>query len=131
MKRCLPALSALAAVLVALLVALAPPTAARADGALRCESGRLVTAGDHMYDVRNKCGDPDMVSQRVDRRRIKHTLRRWVHGKAEELEEEREIEVLVDEWVYDLGPERFVRIVSFEDNRVTCVGTGNYGTKRN
>ena len=104
---------------------------ASADSAFRCESGRLVSTGDHMYDVRKKCGDPDMVTQRVDKRKVSHKVLRWVAGAAEEVEEEREIEVLVDEWVFDLGPTRFIRIVSFEDSRVTCVNTGNYGSKRN
>jgi hypothetical protein len=111
-------------------VAIAGGGAVRADSAFRCESGRLVDTGDHMYDVRNKCGEPDMVTQRVDKRKVKHKVVRWVQGAAEEVEEEREVEVLIDEWVYDLGPQRFIRIVSFEDDHVTRVGTGSRGSRR-
>jgi hypothetical protein len=104
---------------------------AGADSGFRCESGRLVYTGDHMYEVRKKCGDPDMVTQRLEKRKVTQKIWRWTAGVAEEIEEEREVEVLIDEWVFDLGPERFIRIVSFEDSRVTCVNTGNYGSKRN
>jgi hypothetical protein len=112
------------------LVVLGSGDPAEADVGFRCESGRLVYTGDHMYDVRAKCGDPDLVSQRIAKRKVSRKILRWVDGVAEQVEEEREIDVLIDEWVYDLGPERFIRIVAFENNHVTCVNTGGYGSKR-
>jgi Ni/Co efflux regulator RcnB len=125
MKRCLLVLSFLMVAMMAV------ASAARADAAFLCEqSRRLVSRGDHMYDVRNRCGDPDLVTQRLETRKVTHKVRRWVRGQVEEVEEEQEIQVLLDEWVYDLGPQRFIRIVSFENSRVTCVGTGGYGSKR-
>jgi hypothetical protein len=102
---------------------------AEADSGFRCESGRLVRTGDHMIEVRHKCGEPDMVTQRIDKRRVKHKVRRWVNGESQEVSEEQEVEVLVDEWTYDLGPRRFIRMVSFENSRVVCVATGDYGKK--
>ena len=104
-------------------------TAALADGGLRCPGGRLVSTGDPMYEVRKKCGDPDAVVQRTEKRKIKTKVRRWISPTAhEDISEEREIEVLVDEWTYDFGSDRFVRYVAFEDARVVGVTTGGYGT---
>jgi hypothetical protein len=112
-----------------LLPATAGPAAAD-DSGFRCESGRLVSRGDHMAEVRHKCGDPQFVIQRTEKRRVKHKIVRWVAGAAEEVSEEREVEVPIDEWTYDLGPERFIRFVAFEDGRVIGVRTGGYGTKK-
>jgi hypothetical protein len=111
---------------------LALPGAVSADSVsgFRCESGRLVDRGDHMVEVRKKCGDPDFASQRTERRKVKQKVVRWVDGVAEEVSEEREVEIPLDEWVYDLGPERFVRYVVFEDGRVVRIFTGDYGSKR-
>lgn len=109
-----------------------PPVfqAAQADGGFRCPGGRLVSTGDHMYEVRQKCGDPDAVVQRIEKRKIKVKIRhRLSPTEQEELTEEREIEVVVDEWTYDFGSERFIRHVAFEDARVVGVTTGGYGTK--
>jgi hypothetical protein len=99
---------------------------ARADGS-RCPTGRLISEGDHMFEVRKKCGDPDFVSQRVDKRKVKVKVRRWVIDHEEEASEQT-VEVLVDEWT-DLGPRRFIRFVDFENARVTRVTTGAYGTQ--
>jgi hypothetical protein len=130
MKR-FPGLLALVIVCLVLCGLAVRETPARGDSGFRCESGRLVFTGDHMYEVRKKCGDPDMVTQRLEKRKVTQKVRRWIGGVAEEVDEEREVEIPIDEWVFDLGPERFIRIVSFEDSRVTCVNTGDYGKKRN
>src|SRR3954463_13932395 len=115
MKHTMKQLAGLLALLVVCSSFAGTPTA-RADSGFRCESGRLVYTGDHMYEVRKKCGDPDMVTQRLEKRKVTQKVRRWVGGVAEEFDEEREVDILVDEWVFDFGPERFIRIVSFEDN---------------
>ena len=112
------------------LLALVIPGAARADEGFRCESGRLVASGDHMHEVRNKCGEPDSAGQRVEKRTRKEKVRRWVQGVAEEFTEEREVEVVLDEWIYDLGPRRFIRTVTFENGRVVHVETGERGRRR-
>jgi hypothetical protein len=103
---------------------------ATADSGFRCESGRLVSLGDHMSEVRSKCGDPAFVAQRVEKRRVKVKVRRWVVDQMEEVVEEREVEVPIDEWTYDMGPSRFIRIVSFENLRVTGVAARGYGQRR-
>jgi hypothetical protein len=102
---------------------------ARADDGFRCPSGRLVSGGDHMSEVRKKCGEPDFVAQRVDKRKVKVKVRRWVVDHEEEQSEEQTVEVLIDEWTYDLGPRRFIRFVDFENARVARVTSGGYGTR--
>jgi hypothetical protein len=107
-----------------------PAAPALADGGFRCPSGRLVATGDHMTVVQRKCGEPDHVLQRTEKRKIKVKVRRWIGpGQQEEISEEREIEVLVDEWTYDFGSDRFIRFVAFENARVVHVTTGPYGSR--
>jgi hypothetical protein len=104
---------------------------AQADSGFRCGSGRLVDKGDRAFDVRNKCGDPDAVTTRVEKRTIKEKVRRHLGGGlSEDVTEEREVEVLLDEWVYDLGDRRFVRYVAFENDRVIDISTGQRGSRR-
>lgn len=106
-----------------------PVRPAHADGGFRC-GNRLVSTGDHMTVVQRKCGEPDFVSQRTEKRKIKVKVRRWISPhEQEEISEEREVEVLVDEWTYDLGSDRFIRFVSFENARVVGVTTGPYGSR--
>jgi hypothetical protein len=112
------------AFVLGLVVSTIGPGAASADDGFRCDTGRLVGTGDHMAEVRNKCGEPDSAGQRVEKRTRKEKVRRWIHGAAEEFTEEREIEVVLDEWVYDFGPRRFLQIVTFENGRVVFTETG-------
>lgn len=89
------------------------PATVHADSGFRCNSGRLVTVDDRMYEVMDRCGRPDLVGQRVAGRQVGDDY----------------VEVLLDEWTYDLGPSRFVRTVIFENGRVIDVESGDYGKK--
>ncbi len=111
------------------LAVLMVPAVATADSGFRCANGRLVSVGDRMGDVRSRCGEPDAVSQRIERRRIKYYVTRWVGGVAETYVEEREVEVPIDEWTYDLGRQSFIRYVLFDAGQVVDVATGGYGSK--
>jgi hypothetical protein len=113
--------------LLVLVVFLSP--AARGDDGFRCPGGKIVSRGDHMVEVRKKCGEPDEVSRRIDKRKVKVKVKRWVGGEEEEVSEEQVIDVVVDEWVYDLGPQKFIRYVDFEDSRLVNVTTGGYGAQ--
>jgi len=100
-----------------------------ADDGFRCGTGRLVSVGDRMSEVYNRCGDPDAVNTRIEKRKVKHKVSRWVGGVQESVIEEEEVEVPLDEWTYDLGPRSFIRYVLFENGSVINVMTGGYGKK--
>jgi hypothetical protein len=98
------------------------------DMGFKCGS-HIVAVGDRAYDVLNKCGDPAYVETWQEVRFRKdidpwtvETGRRYYIGPlfAQEL-------VTIEEWQYDLGPNRFMRYLRFENGRLTRVTTGDYG----
>lgn len=113
---------------LALVLAMAWPATALADGGFRC-GDRVVDVGDHMTEVQNKCGEPDFATQRNERRVVRRTLK--VHrGAVEEwVTEEVEVDVPLDEWTYDFGSNAFLRFVTFENGQMVNVRTGGYGRK--
>jgi hypothetical protein len=117
------------AILVVVLLWLAPLPSARADDGFSCGNGRLVSVGDGMKQVRDRCGEPDYVTTRTERRTIKYRYSRRVGNVEESVVEEREVDVPLDEWTYDLGPSVFIRYVTFESGRVVGITTGDYGRK--
>ncbi len=79
-------------------------------------SDRIVVVGDLQNVVVMKWGDP------VDRNSHQEELKEKLEaGKY------RSTFVTVDEWTYNLGPNRFMRIVTFRNGRVTDIRTGGYG----
>src|SRR5262245_56765182 len=104
---------------------------AQAD-TLAC-SGRIVSTGDSRYEVKAVCGEPDDVSQRVEYR----TLRGRVAGPCQRVDgkvicsdtREQVIEVVIDEWIYDFGRNRFIEYLTFEQGKLVSVRTGSYGKK--
>jgi len=115
--------------LLAFSVVAAFPAALHADDGFRCATGRLVSVGDRMGEVRDRCGSPDATAQRVEKHRVKHRLPRRVGDIVESYIEEVEIEVPLEEWTYDLGRGSFTRYVTFANGVVINVVTGDYGTK--
>jgi hypothetical protein len=115
------------AALAGLGLALAAEDAA-ADG-MRCGT-RLVSKGDSTYEVKSRCGKPQEETRRVETR----TERRRVRvpcapgGVQCDRVQEVTIDVIVDEWIYDFGPQQFVRYLTFLDGRLANVATGSYGT---
>jgi hypothetical protein len=105
------------------------PATALADEGFRC-GDRVVDLGDHMVEVQNKCGEPDFVIQRTEKRIVRRTVK-VRRGPVEEwVTEEVEVEVPLDEWTYDFGSASFLRFATFENGRLMNVRTGNYGRKR-
>lgn len=102
---------------------------ALADSGFRCPTGRLVLTGDRLPEVQAKCGDPDYATQRTEKRTVQVRSVRWLNGTAQEVIEEREIDILIDEWTYDMGPRRFTQSVTFENGRVAFTDTGNRGSR--
>jgi len=124
MLRRFYALAALAAIVL-------PSASARADS-MNC-GDRLVTSGDTLYRVRSTCGEPDDAHQRIEYRTVR------VRGPGACVQEngrvrcdkevEQTIQVVIDEWVYDLGKNRFVEYLYFEQGRLVHVTEGSYGRK--
>jgi hypothetical protein len=118
-----------AVVMLALLGA--QPPGALAD-TFRC--GReMAVEGDTLYDVRSRCGEPDNQVHRTEIR----TKRDWVRtpcGSKDEQQcghmEERSVEVVIDEWTYDFGPQQFVQNLRFEQGRLVGVAPGGRGSKK-
>jgi hypothetical protein len=110
--------------------ALAAAGDARAEG-MSCKN-RLVSTGDSVYKVRSLCGEPDAAQRRVELRTVKHRVRQPCdHDKEVTCEHvvERTVEVVVDEWTYDFGRNRFIRFVTFEQGALKSVRAGSYGHK--
>ena len=115
--------------LFSLAVAWAMPVPAHADSGFRCGTGRLVSVGDRMNEVLDRCGEPDAVISRVEKRKVKHKVTRRIGNFEESVIEEQEVEIPVDEWMYDMGRYAFTRYAIFENGLVVNVATGNYGNK--
>lgn len=107
-------------------------SAVRADS-LRCDN-KLLSAGDTKYDARSLCGSPDAEEHRVEKRTVRHQVSQPCPrelGRRCSSTVEEQVEVNVDIWTYDFGPQRFVQYVTFENDRVVRIESGNYGHKRN
>jgi hypothetical protein len=117
------------ATLVATLASVGLGGVAQAFQGFRCGSGRLVDEGDQLFDVRNRCGDPDAADSHEETRVVRRTVWTRVAGVAVAREEEVTVSVMVDEWTYDLGPNRFIRHLAFEQNRLVRVWTTGRGNK--
>ena len=93
-----------------------------------CRCGnKLVSVGDTKSEVLNKCGPPTWTEQRKEYR-----LER-VYGesyyKGEELREPilSKVEVNIEEWFYNFGPNRLIQIFRFENGKLVEIETGDYG----
>jgi hypothetical protein len=80
--------------------------------------------GDLMYDVVNNCGAPTSVES-GEKRMIGsgfvpfHTPDGWLRGPL--------IVTEIEEWTYNFGPTRFMRILRFENGILTSIRVGGYG----
>lgn len=109
----------LAASLVALALALAAGPAV-AD-AFRCGT-RLVTDGDSVDKVVALCGEPTET-------RRSSILRRpvvWMYGRPYYVSDDL-VEVPVEIWIYNLGPQKLMRQLRFEDGVLVEVKTLGHG----
>jgi hypothetical protein len=113
------------------LAALSVSSQARADS-LAC-NGRIVSSGDSRYEVKAICGEPDDASQRVEYRSVRGRVSGPCTRENGKLRcgqtREEVVEVVIDEWVYDFGKNRFIEYVTFEQGKLVSVRTGSYGHK--
>ncbi len=122
-------------ILLAVLIPLVPGVIAASAGAndgLRCpRTGRLVGLGARMDEVAARCGEPDAAWQRREMRAVtRGRVERRAGARAEVVAVTDLVEVVIDEWVYDFGPQRLTRELRFEQGRLVAVASGRYGTRR-
>lgn len=104
-------------------------TSAQADS-MSCNS-RIVSSGDTAYQVRSVCGEPDAANRRVEYRTVRQPGACIViDGKPRCESREITVEVVVDEWTYDFGKNRFIQYLTFEQGRLLRVDSGGYGHKQ-
>ena len=101
--------------------AAAAPT--RADG-FRCGT-RLVVEGTTRGEVVARCGEPTDV----ERRSILRRPVLWRHGRPYFLSDDL-VEVPVETWTYNLGPNKLMRRLRLEDGLVVEIDTLGYGYHR-
>jgi hypothetical protein len=77
---------------------------------------KKITLGDTKGEVVMKCGEPA-----------------WKDSRQEEMIEQidadtkRKVTVTIDGWTFNFGPNRFTRILTFENNKLVDIKTGDYG----
>jgi hypothetical protein len=105
---------------IVLLTALVAPALVHAEN-LRCGS-KVVQTGDPHTIVRAKCGEPTDVSRQSTLRRPTFVRNGRVFYGAEEL-----VEVPVEVWTYNFGPNKFMRRLRFVDGILEEIQTLGYG----
>jgi hypothetical protein len=86
-----------------------------APGQRECTE-QVLSIGDSKSDVAAKCGDPYLKD--VNQEELRERL-----GSGEV----RKTFVIVEEWTYNLGPNRFTRILTFRNGKLVDIRTGGYG----
>jgi hypothetical protein len=105
---------------VAIAVLMLACSAAQAD-ALRCGT-KLVTEGNSRTEVIAKCGE----ATDVERRSVWRQPVVWIQGRPFHVGSDL-IEIPVELWTYNLGPNKFMRRLRFEDGLVVEIETLGYG----
>ena len=120
-------LPAIALVLSALIVGAAFVDAARAAGtdSLRC-GGKVAQGGESRESVRNKCGEPSGVTHQVLYRRAGAFYTNNLYLTSDEI-----VEVQVEIWTYNFGPNKLMHLLKFVDGILETVETLGYGYREN
>lgn len=88
---------------------------------MRC-AGKLVREGDSSVQLRNYCGDPLDIQYRSILRRPTYQVRGRIVSFGDEL-----VEVPVETWTYNFGPNKLMRRVRLIDGLVSEIETLGYG----
>lgn len=114
-------------ILVCLLATLSTPALA-----LRC-GNKIVRNGDHQAKILNMCGEPTAVKvHNIYRSGIpvsgSGSTERHHRSNDELIVHNRSVvEVVVEEWTYNFGPRKLMRVIRFENGFVTSVKRLGYG----
>lgn len=100
--------------------------------ALRCGS-KIVRHGDPQAKILDMCGEPASIQTRnIYRSGIPAT---YIRSTERHLRDDDElivhtrsvVEVVVEEWTYNFGPRKLMRVIRFENGFVTSVKRLGYG----
>jgi hypothetical protein len=106
------------------LLALALMSIAGGAGAQAMECGnKLITRGDTSSEVAARCGNPTHVEHSVITRSAAGS---WINGQWVQ-SGGSQVEISVEVWLYNLGPDKFMRQIRFEDGHVVKIETLDYG----
>ena len=105
----------------AIIAIVALAAAAPALAAMRC-GNHLITEGDTAGLLTARCGPPAEVSQQT----ILRPPVFWRHGRPYQVPG-GEIEVRVEIWTYNFGPNQLMRRVRLEDGIVKSIETLGHG----
>ncbi len=85
---------------------------------MRCGT-RLVTTNDTKAEVLIRCGTPDWRDQ-------------WSEKFIEDFAglHERRISVERERWIYNFGPQKFLRFLVFKNGRLMTISTGSHGYRK-
>lgn len=108
---------------LALLFALGAGSGSASQRTLRCQ-GRLVSIGDSRSEVRQKCGEPDRISERQVTEGT--TVARIFDYETERYQAPERIDtpIRLESWVYDSDTTRLARTLHFENDRLIRIETG-------
>jgi len=89
---------------------------------MRC-GNKLVVEGAPRAEVAAKCGEPDEV---VTQRSVFRRPVIWTNGRPYFVGEDF-VEIPVETWIYNLGPNKLMRSIRFEGGFVVDIDTLGYG----
>jgi hypothetical protein len=84
---------------------------------------KLITRGDSIAKVGTLCGNPTQVDHSSI---VRYASAGWVNGQWVQ-STGGQIEIPVEIWLYNLGPDRLMRQIRFEDGYVVKIETLDYG----
>ncbi len=92
-------------------------------GALRCDR-KIVSIGDHAFDVRQHCGDPAA--------RDSHVIYPYEQDPNDPARRAPvlDLPIVIDEWLYDFGATRFKQLLRFQNGRLIEVRRLDKGSYR-
>ncbi|WAC06698.1 MAG: DUF2845 domain-containing protein [Thermodesulfobacteriota bacterium] len=100
---------------------------AKATDACRC-GNKLASTGDTKAEVLAKCGPPAFSEERTEER-IERSRGDDYYDERGNLNQPlyNKVQVNVDEWFYNFGPNQFMQIFKFENGRLISIENGDYG----
>jgi hypothetical protein len=83
----------------------------------RC-GNKLVSVGDTKVEVLATCGQPDLIETEEVREVLTST----------DNDDPQKITTIIETWTYDMGPDRFVKVLTFEGSTLRSIEDGAYGS---